>query len=448
MPLPQPSHAHTMASGLSTGGVLFVSYAHEDLLEFAAPFIDYLILKLRGLPELGYGEADIFFDRNRLKAGQFWDEAIQTALERADALIFLLSPHALLSQYCMERELATAAQRGIRIIPVLLQACPWASLPLPGDPRKRRLGDIGALPKAEDFSLRPVSDWATPEAAWDATVDQLVEALQGAAAPGVTSVPARPSCPPCPPPLLPYFCDQQPIEAAFNRGMLEWSAAALLVLVKGLIDDRPLRFWDRLRQKNLADFTTARRQLPLLEQRALNWPSAWDGARVRKTMTVDVLCALSDALTGNTFAIASPEALATRLDALHGVLPLMTTLPDEPPRALAAGLQALCGIFAACPGHAPLDRLVIAFVIEDGALIAADNLLKRFKLAGHARVRVVELEPLQALTRDEVRIWHRSQQVEKFCDLDEPSLLTAVFDDAESLRFGLFESRLKPLLGL
>lgn len=445
MPLPQVSRTPSAALSASRR-VLFVSYSHADMAAFGATFIQYLILKLRGNPDLGYAESDVFFDKHRLRAGEDWDESIQLALERAGALIFLVSHHSLFSKYCMEREVGMAAQRGIPIIPVVLQSCPWEELPLPGDPRKRRLGAIGALPKTADFSLRPVKDWPDQSHAWDATVDQIAEALHYEVA--ETTAPAARARAAGLPPLLPYFCDQQPVERGFNQGMLAWSGSALLVLIKGLIEDRPPRFWDRLREKNLTDFTSARLHLPMLEQRALNWPSAWDGARVRGALEADILCALSDALTGNQFEIDSPATLANRLEQLSGVLPLLATLPDEPVKALSASFQALLKVFAACPEQALLDRLVIAFVIEDDALIAEPDLAKRLKLGGHARAQVVELDRLRELTRDEVRIWHRTQELSKYCDLDEQHLIEAVFDAAETLRFGPFETRLKPLLGL
>jgi hypothetical protein len=448
MPLPRisrppPSPAASISAARK---LLFVSYSHADMAEYGATFIKYLSLKIRGHPDLGYAESDIYFDQNQLKAGQYWDESIQTALEQAGALIFLVSHNSLFSKYCMEREVGTAVQRGIPIIPVVLQPCPWEEQSLPGDPLKRQLGAIGALPKTADFSLLPVKNWPDMANAWDATVDQIAEALLGeAAAPAAPALRARAAALP---PLLPYFCDQQRAESEFNRGMLGWSGVSMLVLIKGVIEDRPPRFWDRLREKNLAGYSTARRQLPVLEQRALNWPSAWDGARVRKEMDADVLFALSDAITGNPFDIVSPAVLADRLDKLCGVLPLLATLPDEPAKALAASLQALLRVFEACPAHAQLDRLVIAFVIEDDDLIAEANLAKHFKLSSHPRTLLVELDRLQELTREEVRIWHRNQGLDKYCCLDEQSLVAAVFENTETLRFGQFEARLKPLLGI
>lgn len=443
MPLPQISRLPTPAQ-TAAPKLLFVSYSHADMAEYGATFIKYLTLKIRGQPELGYAESDIFFDQNKLKAGQFWDETIQTALEQAGALIFLVSHNSLFSKYCMDREVGTAVQRGIPVIPVILHTCPWDEQPLPGDRLGRTLGKVGALPKDGNFALLPVKNWPDPETAWDTAVDQIAEALR-------TPPPAPPKGRPHTAglsPLLPYFCNQQAVESGFNRGMKLWSKTALLVLIKGLIDDRPPRFWDRLREKNLADYASARLHLPVLEQRALHWPSAWDGVRVRKELEADMLCALSDAITGNQFDIDSPATLSNRLDELTGVLPLLATLPDEPVKALAASLQAFLKVLEACPEHAQLDRLVIAFVVEDDELLAKAHLAKDLKLAGHACAQMVELDRLQELDEEEVRIWHRTQELEKLCAIDEQSLVAEVFKDTKTLRFGKFEARLKPLLGL
>lgn len=440
MPLPNITAAPETAEA---GRLLFISYSHVDMENYAARFVTHLKLKLEGMRDQGYSPDDIFFDRNALRAGQVWAEHIQTALERAEALIFLVSPDSLSSGFCRNQELAPAVQRGILIIPVVLCDCPWDGVALPGDANDRKLGDIGALPKSASFQLVPVSHWPDRDQAWKTVVDQIAEALREPPAAPATRRPRTAL-----PPLLPYYCNQQPLEMGFNKGMMGWSATALLVLVKGTLDDRAPRFWDRLRLKNLGDFATARRQEPVLEQRVLHWPSAWDGARVRKGLDGDMLYALSDALIGNGFGIGTAAALANQLQTLDGVLPLLATLPDEPPKALTAAFRALFQMFEDCPPQARLDRLVIAFVIEDADLVAQAQVVRRLRLGAHPRAQVVELDALRELDQDEVRIWYRAQDLEKLVDIDEPRLVAEVFKDTHALRFAQFEARLKPLIGL
>lgn len=99
----------------------------------AQAFMENLRLLLRGMDELRISEGQVFFDRNKLRAGDDWDETIQCALEEADYFIFLVSTHSLNSNYCYSRELETAARRSLPIIQVVLKDCPWEHQPIPGD---------------------------------------------------------------------------------------------------------------------------------------------------------------------------------------------------------------------------------------------------------------------------------------------------------------------------
>lgn len=136
---------------------VFVSYSHNDSDE-AKQFMAYFKLQLEGLPELAISPEQVFFDRNKLLAGDEWDESIQCALEQAEYFIFLVSVNSLNSTYCCSRELAVAALKSLRIIQVILSPCPWENKPIPQDAKKRTLGALGALPKDGGFSLKPVSD--------------------------------------------------------------------------------------------------------------------------------------------------------------------------------------------------------------------------------------------------------------------------------------------------
>lgn len=461
MPLPRALAATAAAAAApasvpappaGAGRLLFVSYSHRDMRGYADAFHRYLRLMLRNTPGLGFGEDDVFFDRQGLKAGDDWDQSIQSALERAAVLVLLVSDNSLASRYCVDTELGAAVRRGIPVLPVVLCECPWEGQPLPGDAAGRRLAALQALPKDEAFQLRPVRNWRDRNAAWDAVVDQLAAALRGgAAAAGPAPEPVRPApgaaC--ALPPLLPYFCDQQPAERAFNQGVMRWRGSALLVLVKGVFEDRPPQFWARLRHKNLGGLA-ALRQSQVLDQRPLCWPSALDGTRVSRSIGDDVRLALAEALTRNPYGLdgeSPPLALAAALQGLGGVLPLMASLPAEPRKALSAGLLALLALLESAPESAPLERLVIAFLVEDEALIAERNLVRRLGLEGHQRTQVVELERLRELVPDDVVRWHRDQELHRWCSLDEHALSLRVFGDAPQLRVAQFEARVKSLLG-
>jgi hypothetical protein len=310
---------------------------------------------------------------------------------------------------------------------------------------------LGALPKDESFSLRSVCNWSNRNTAWNTVVQQIAQALGEPQEPAALPLPnTRPASATAVtvPPLLPYFCNQVSVERTFNEGLRRWDKSALMVLVKGVLDDRPPQFWARLRHKNLMDLVSKRQQR-VLDQRPLKWHPGWDGVRLYKSIATDVCSALSDALSGNQFDIDCAASLAARLEELSGVLPLMATLPREPSRALAGALRALLELLESVPEGAPLERLVLAFIIEDETLIAGPGLLKTLKPDSWRRTRIVELEPLRMLTNDDVRRWHRDHEVGRYCDLDEKNVIDQVFTGGVSaLRFAQFEARLSPLLSL
>ena len=69
---------------------VFVSYSHRDMKD-AEQFIKFFSLKLRGTEKLRITEEQVFFDRDRLLAGDEWDESIQRALDQARYFILLIS---------------------------------------------------------------------------------------------------------------------------------------------------------------------------------------------------------------------------------------------------------------------------------------------------------------------------------------------------------------------
>src|SRR6476659_8661276 len=103
---------------------VFVSYSHKDM-EDAKEFIKFFGLKLRGTPKLRITMEQVFFDRNKLLAGDEWDESIQRALEEAQYFVFLVSADSLYSSYCYSRELKIAAARALPILQIVLDHCPW-----------------------------------------------------------------------------------------------------------------------------------------------------------------------------------------------------------------------------------------------------------------------------------------------------------------------------------
>ena len=453
MPMPILQPAIEIAAPQPKACRAFVSYSHRDK-GYARRFMKFLSLKLVELESLGIGEEHVFFDQRKLLAGDEWDDSIQRALDEAEYFVFLVSVESLNSKYCVARELAIAVARGVPILPIILKPCPWEGQPMPGDPQNRKLSAFGALPKDDSFALRPVSKWPGDEAdAWNTVVQQLAQRMlrDRGQAPVPASI-ARAATAPASSrltPLLPYFCNQVAAVNRFNGRMRHWSSSALVVLCRGRHEDNVPRFWDRLRIKNLADYLSVHNG-QLLEPRPLVWPQDTARRRRAEELASDMIGALSESLTGNSFQLKNVTALGEWLAGLWGVAPLVTTLPQEKKPVLALGLRTLLELIEQCPEQTPVHRLVIAAVIENEAVMNEKDLIKSLKLAVYRHTHVIDLMPLQEIEAQDIRRWHRDHEIESLCGVSEEEFLRRVFGDPllARLRLGTFDTRVRPILGL
>ena len=125
---------------------IFVSYAHED-----RPICERLLRHLGGLTHSGKVKA--WSDRE-IVAGSEWDAAIRSELEAADLILLLISADFIGSSYCQTVELTRAVERHdqglVKVIPILVGPCDWASLPI---------SKLQALPKDEKLRLVPLSSF-------------------------------------------------------------------------------------------------------------------------------------------------------------------------------------------------------------------------------------------------------------------------------------------------
>lgn len=410
----------------------------------AQAFMENLRLLLRGMDELRISEGQVFFDRNKLRAGDDWDETIQCALEEADYFIFLVSTHSLNSNYCYSRELETAARRRLPIIQVVLKDCPWEHQPIPGDAKKRRLGALGAIPKDAQFQLRPIARWALDERdrAWNCVVEQLADKLKEKVLP-VAALSAQSSQT-----LLPFFCNQVGIVNRFNDRVTSWGNRAMLVLTRGIYEDNLAKFWDRLRTKDLRDYLTANNG-HLIDQKPFAWPflpheKPSDG---KESLTA-MLLALSDALTGNKHLITDIVSLSQWLSEQPGVVPLFTQLPSGEKAQLAAGLKVLLNMLEHSPADTALDKLIITTSIEAKSVLHDSDLSQTLALSGYQRTHIIDLPPLQEIERDDIRSWHLTHKIETEYRVTEDALLDRVFGDKPPapLRLRTFATKVQDLL--
>jgi class 3 adenylate cyclase/tetratricopeptide (TPR) repeat protein len=104
---------------------LFFSYAHED---------EDLCVRLgQHLDSLKRAGVIAAWHDREIRAGQRWEELVQSHLASADLILLLVSPTFFSSEYCFETEMRWALERhdaGTAVaIPILLRPCVWKHAP-------------------------------------------------------------------------------------------------------------------------------------------------------------------------------------------------------------------------------------------------------------------------------------------------------------------------------
>lgn len=195
---------------------IFISYRRDDSAGYARAIYDDLACH--------FGDARVFIDVDDIVAGQPFDEAIDQAVGSAQVLLVLIgkrwpgdsdgqTPRLFDPQDFVHREVAGALQKGMHVLPLLLDGTPMpgaAQLPAPLQPLATR----HAL---EISNQRYASD-----------LRRLVAVLQGMLGPAMGPALGAPDRLPGLPESLPAK-PQAP--AAQRRSLLGWAVGAALVLV-------------------------------------------------------------------------------------------------------------------------------------------------------------------------------------------------------------------------
>ena len=104
---------------------VFVSYSRKD-----EAWKNRLVKQLRVL-ELE-GDLEVWEDR-QIEAGDDWLPEIEAAMARARVAVLLISADFLTSGFILGKEVPELLRRrqdeGLRIIPVIVQPCPWSAVP-------------------------------------------------------------------------------------------------------------------------------------------------------------------------------------------------------------------------------------------------------------------------------------------------------------------------------
>ena len=132
---------------------LFISYAHED-----AAFLREFGRHLRALVEEGLIKR---WDDREILPGVDWENDIDETIEAADMMVVLVSSASIDSRYVMGREVRRACERAdakhperpFFLVPVVIRAVDWETLPL---------GRQNALPTG----AVPVATWDDQDVAW------------------------------------------------------------------------------------------------------------------------------------------------------------------------------------------------------------------------------------------------------------------------------------------
>ena len=428
---------------------VFLSYAHEDA-EYARRFVMHFQLLSR---VLGRRDEDFFYDVARLAPGFRWSGTLHSFLDTTDVLVLLVSVNSLYSNsYCMTHAVLAAAAAGIPIVPVVVKYCRWDAVPVPGDPGNATFGSFGALPRAEDESIRPVCDWPHEDAAWAEVMNGLEVTLTTLQAKSAAPTPREPRLPApagregaaaARTDLIAYLCDQEQPERGFRNALREWDTRALVVLVKGVFDDNPERFWKRLRVELLHDWVERgeRRSPPLLDEKPISLPEKSGGRGFKETMEQDLLDALSPVVTGRSMAIRDAAHLAELLqtEKATGVI----TLLASPAGGERDGIEALLRLIEKLPDDVTA-RLVVVVSLEDPALGAVD-LTSEWRLRRYARSLVVSLNPLAPVDLDDALRWHRVREIETLFQVRDDEV-AQLFRPDERVRLRHFDDRVQPLL--
>ena len=133
---------------------IFFSYSRHDR--------ELLLQLLKHLSALHFNEKIQPWNDADILPGEEWDDKIRHELAEADIIILLVSADFLATPYIQSVEIEAAMSRHdrgeARVIPVVLRACRWESMPF---------GKLNGLP----FKAQPVTSWDNRDLAWLAVVE-------------------------------------------------------------------------------------------------------------------------------------------------------------------------------------------------------------------------------------------------------------------------------------
>jgi CheY-like chemotaxis protein len=145
---------------------LFISYSHSDS-RFKDDFEKHMA------PLSKYGEIKLWSD-TQIRPSEQWLEAIQEAMDRAQVAVMLVSKNYLSSRFCTDVELPrfveAQAQRGLKLVAVIIKDCYWQSVPA--------IGQSQVLPLDTANRVKPIQSTRDKDRAWTGVVKAIEAVLQ------------------------------------------------------------------------------------------------------------------------------------------------------------------------------------------------------------------------------------------------------------------------------
>jgi hypothetical protein len=415
-------------------GVLFISYAYADR-EDVKPFVEVL------QPLVEREQLELFYDFERLKAGDVWSDKLESALKRCKLFVLLATPASLASDFCIQRELLVALDRqrrgDCRIVPVVLRDCDWKGKLLP-DASGELLSRFQALPKGG--AAVAASSGAARDAVWLGVVNALADVLADPAAALTPPLRAAVEVPA----LLPYLCDQSAPESDVRDLLKAWSrqTGPLVVMLRAQAPDCPDHFIKRIDERHLSRLLpklTPGLRLP--RHSGLQWPLPhMRQAGSERSLQAWFLDQIVERVMGDAYCNEDELLQCLRDEGSNRLF--IGGVPTAPPEFVRLSLQALGQCLAGLTEKLDKVRLAAALWSEDPALAQQD--LGDAWDSRHAFIG--RPAPLGSFDRQAMRSWALLDEVQKFAAIDQTQLDEAFAGAAEQLTMREFAAIARPLL--
>ncbi|MDE0635587.1 MAG: toll/interleukin-1 receptor domain-containing protein [Candidatus Poribacteria bacterium] len=136
---------------------LFITYSHGNKKEKDRIIIYLKVMRAEGL-------ISVWHDDDILGGDKWQEEIFSKHLPNSDILLYLVSSSSIVSENC-NKELEIALAKGIRVIPIILEACDWKS---------HLLGKFQAFPEKG----LPINEWTPKSKGFQSVVEGLRKVVE------------------------------------------------------------------------------------------------------------------------------------------------------------------------------------------------------------------------------------------------------------------------------